>query len=115
MVTIVLTISRKHFLKRLFDSLEELHCDVKDTSLLVYVDGDYALYEKVSSFVGNSKFISKYCVYGTRKVPADVSSMVKRRRRIGEIHNEIKTALSRWPEQPDLVYITEDDTIIPAN
>lgn len=110
MVTIVIPVSRDLFLLRLFASLEILECDPAQVNLLVYVDGDYNLFEKARNFTVNSKFADRLCVYREKGLP-NVGSIRGRRKRISEIHNEIKGLLKKV----DYVFIIEDDTIIPPN
>ncbi len=113
MVTIIIPVSRKDYLKRLFGQLELLFCDPEQTNLLVYVDGDLNLYEKARNYTVASKFNEKLCVYRKKGLP-NVGHMASRRRRIAEIHNEIKTNLNYTPNY-DYVYLIEDDTLVPPN
>jgi hypothetical protein len=61
---IILPVSREQHLLRVFASLEILECDRERTGLLVYVDGDEALYEVVANLVDQSKFAEHLCVQG---------------------------------------------------
>lgn len=109
MITIVLPISRSHFLKRVFTALEFLECDREQTRLLVYVDGTYALYQQALKLTMAAKFIHWKCLYRA-KGPANVSSIFRRRQRIADIHNELKENV-----ETKYVFSIEDDTIVPPN
>lgn len=108
-VAIILPVSRDKYLKEVFQSLEALHCDLENTSLLVYVDGGLDLFEKARNFVRNSKFVEKVCIYRKKGLP-NVSHMSSRRKRIGDIHKEIATYLT---DNYEFVFLLEDDTLIP--
>ncbi len=110
MISIILPVSRVKFLKEVFDSLEALNCDVDNTNLFVYVDGDLKLFERAREFVRLSKFKEKLCVYRKKGLP-NVSHMSSRRKRIGDIHREITTYL----DEGEFVFLLEDDTLIPPN
>lgn len=109
MVTIVIPISRKHFLRRLFARLDILECP-PDTNLLCYVDGDLELYGIARNFVLNSKFKERLCIYRKRG-QAGTSSVKTRRQRIADVHNEIKGLI----KECDYIFIIEDDTIVPTD
>lgn len=108
--TIVLPISRKDFLARIFAQLETMPCDATQTNLLCYVDGDQQLYQDARNFVVNSKFNEKLCVYRRKGLP-NINHISSRRRRIGEIHNEIKEIINSG----DYVFLIEDDTLMPLD
>ncbi len=108
MVTIVLPVSRKDFLNAIFARLETLKCDREQTNLLVYVDGDLQLYQKARNLTVNSKFKERLCVY-RRKGQPSVGSVKRRRKRIADIHNEIKENLGH----SDFLFLIEDDTLFP--
>lgn len=108
--TIILPVSRPFFLNKVFAALEFMNCDAENTNLIVYVDGDHMLYEKALHKTMNSKFKIKKCLFRA-KGPANVSSIRRRRKRISDIHNEIKEQI---PEC-DFVLSVEDDTVIPAS
>lgn len=110
MVTIVLLVSRETFLQRIFTNLELLECQSVDTNLFVYVDGDYTLFEKARNFTVKSKFIEKLCVYRRKGLP-NVGSIRSRRKRIADIHNEIKASINKC----EYIFLIEDDTIVPLN
>lgn len=109
-ITIVLPVSRDTHLKQIFTNLEFLTCDRKTTNLLVYIDGDLRLFEKARNFTMNSKFAEKLCIYRRKGLP-NASSVRSRRRRIAEIHNEMKTLINPCT----YVFMIEDDTLYPYN
>ena len=88
-----------------------MHCDIEDTSLLVYVDGDLKLFEKAREYVRMSQFKDKLCVYRKKGLP-NISHMASRRKRIGDIHKEIAGYLS---ESSEFILLVEDDTVIPPH
>lgn len=110
MVTIILPVSRDYYLKRIFAQLEMLECDRSQTNLLVYVDGPLHLFEIARNLTVNSKFAQKLCVYRKKGSP-NVGSVRRRRRRIAEIHNEVKVLI----QNADYIFLTEDDTLVPTN
>lgn len=105
-ITIILPISRHDYLSQIFSSLELLHCDRNQTSLLAIVDGDDSLYTKARNFVNNSKFNERLCVFRNQG-EVDVSSIMKRRERIAAIHNEAK----KYIHKTDFIFLVEDDTL----
>ena len=108
--TIILPVSRKDYLSKIFIILEMLDCDRAYTNLLVYVDGSLELFQKVRNLVVNSKFRERLCVY-RRKGVGSVSSVLRRRQRIADIHNEIKDLI----KETDFIFLIEDDTLFPSN
>lgn len=112
MVTIIIPISRIDYLDELFRSLENLDCDSSEVNLLTYVDGDQRLFEKARNLTVASKFKDRLCVY-RGKGQANVGSITRRRQRISDIHNEIKTKLERF--YSDYFFLIEDDTIVPPH
>lgn len=110
MVTIILPVSRPHYLRRIFAQLDMMPCDVNNTNLLVYVDGDMMLFNDTRNYVLQSKFIEKLCVYRKKGKPS-VNHINSRRERIAKIHNEIKEIVGGC----DYVFLLEDDTLIPLN
>lgn len=110
MVTIILLVSRPHFLQKIFAQLDLMPCDRESTSFFVYVDGDHSLYEKARNFTVNSKFTEKLCVF-RKKGTGSVSGIKQRRQRIAEIHNEIKSYLLKG----EYILLLEDDTLFPLN
>lgn len=109
MTTIILPISRDHYLKRIFAQLEMLECDRTQVNLLCYVDGPLQLFEVARNLTVNSKFNQKLCVYRKKGTP-NVGSVRRRRRRIAEIHNEVKVFI----QNADYIFLTEDDTLLPT-
>jgi hypothetical protein len=110
MVTIIIPISRKEYINDLFLRLELLKCDKDRVNLLTYVDGSLDLFQKVRNLTMNSKFKDRLCVYRKKGLPS-VSSISRRRRRIAEIHNEVKEYL----RDSKYVFLVEDDTVLPIN
>lgn len=110
-VTIVLPVSREDYLKRILAQLELMHCDAENTNLMVYVDGTIDLYAKARDMVVNAKFKEKLTVYRRAKHNPDPSNWRKRRKRIAEIHNELKGMIGAC----DYLFLIEDDTLIPLN
>lgn len=108
--TIIVPVSRTKFLTQFFASLNALECDVNTTRLLVMIDGDLRLYEKAQLFVVNSKFIKREIVFRHKGLPSD-SNVRGRRKRIADIHNEIK----QYVPDCEYVFLLEDDTLIPSN
>lgn len=113
MVTIIIPVSRDDYLKRLFGQLEVLSCNPEEVNLLVYVDGDLRLFEKARNLTVMSKFKERLCVY-RKKGLANVGSVLRRRQRISDIHNELKTKFNYVAEY-DYVFLIEDDTLVPPD
>lgn len=101
-VTIVLPISRRTYLRRVFDSLEYLICP-PDTNILGIVDGDMELYEVARNFIATSKFKERLCVARNTQPAATIN---QRRQRISDIHNEVKQHV----QSAEMLFLTEDDT-----
>lgn len=110
MVTIVLLVSREFFLQRIFANLDFLECNAEETNLLVYVDGDWNIYEKARNLTQASKFKEKLCVYRRKGLP-NVGSIRSRRKRIADIHTEVKEIIVNC----EYIFLLEDDTLIPNN
>lgn len=110
MISIVMPVSRKDYLKRIFVQLELLDCDRHNTNLLCYVDGSLELFQETRNLVVASKFKEKLCVYRHKGI-GSVSSVHRRRQRISDIHNEIRSLLNKT----DYVLLTEDDTLMPMD
>jgi hypothetical protein len=110
MVTIVLLVSRDTFLNRIFANIDMLEADSETTSLLVYVDGDTELYQKARNLTVNSRFVNKLCIYRRKGLP-NVGNIRSRRKRITDIHTEIKGII----QDCDYILLLEDDTTIPLN
>ncbi len=104
-VNIVIPVSKNDYVVGLFEMLEELECDLEITNLLTYVDGGLELFQKVRNLTNKSKFKQRLCVYRKKGNPS-VSSIFRRRKRIGDIHKEIKQYLGDC----DYVFLVEDDT-----
>lgn len=109
-VNIVIPISRKYFLSDLFKSLDMLICDVNKTSIFIYIDGDLTLYEQAKKLLNQSKYIDKKIVYRNRGI-GSVGSVHRRRQRIADIHNEIRTLIT----ESKYIFLIEDDTLVPPN
>lgn len=108
--TITIPISRPDFLRRIFAQLDMMPCNTEQTNLLVYVDGDQQLFQTARNFVWHSKFKEKLCVYRRKGLP-NVNHIHSRRKRIAEIHNELKAIIGIC----DYVLLLEDDTLFPLN
>jgi hypothetical protein len=106
-VSIIIPISRKRYLNRLFESLNNLQ---GEASLLTYIDGDVDLYQKARNLTRASKFNERLCVFRRKGITSD-SNVVKRRQRIADIHNEIRGLT----HDTDFVFLTEDDTLLPPD
>ncbi len=104
-INIVIPVSKNAYVVGLFEMLEDLECDVETTNLLTYVDGGLELFQKVRNLTNKSKFKQRLCVYRKKGNPS-VSSIFRRRKRIGDIHKEIKQYLGDC----DYVFLVEDDT-----
>lgn len=108
--TIVIPVSRPDFLQRIFAQLDMMPCDVNNTNLLVYVDGDQQLWQTARNFVWESKFKEKLCVFRRQGLPT-VNHIKQRRLRIAAIHNELKGIVGIC----DYLFLLEDDTLIPLD
>lgn len=108
--TIILPVSRKDYLKKIFVMLELLDCDRSKTNLLCYCDGSLELFQEARNLVVNSKFKERLCVYRKKGI-GSVSSIHGRRQRISDIHNEIKELIN----ETDFIFLIEDDTMFPTN
>lgn len=107
-ITIVLPISRDTYLRKVFEGLEFLITENHKVNLLTYVDGDLNLYNKVRNMTNGSRFAEKLSVYRKKGI-AGTSTMLRRRKRIADIHNEIK----EYVNQCDYIFVVEDDTYLP--
>lgn len=107
-VTVVLPVSRKDYLHQIFARFEAMPM-FEQTNLLVWVDGPMDLYEVARNLTRESRFYERLCIYGKKHV-VDVGSVRRRRERIAEIHNDIKTRLVDC----DWVFSLEDDTLMPS-
>jgi len=108
--TIILPVSRRDYLKKIFVMLEMLDCDRQKTNLLCYCDGPLELFQETRNLVVNSKFKERLCVYRKKGI-GSVSSIHGRRQRIADIHNEIKELI----KETDYILLIEDDTIFQSN
>ena len=106
-MTIIVPVSRKRYLNRLFESLNNLQ---GEADLLVYCDGDVDLYQKARNLTRESKFNERLCVFRRKGLTSD-SNVVKRRQRIADIHNEIRGLI----HDTEFVFLTEDDTLLPPD
>lgn len=110
-VTIVLPLSRKHFIPKIFAQLELLNCDVESTHLLVMVDGDADLINTVGVALAASKFKQKRAVPTKLGVPS-MSNLKMRQHRIADIHNLAKNHLTH---SNGYVFLIEDDTVFTSS
>jgi hypothetical protein len=108
--TIIIPVSRPDFLHRIFAQLELMDCDPANTHIVVYIDGNMQLYEVASNLVRESRFANKKCIFRRKGLP-NVGSVRGRRRRIADIHNELKGIVDHC----DMVFLLEDDTLFPTN
>lgn len=109
-ITIVLPVSRPDFLHRIFAQLEMMECDRENVHIFTYVDGPIQLMDVAKNLTHESKFKSKQCLFRHKGLP-NVGSVKGRRKRIADIHNEIKGRI-----QPcDYVFLLEDDTLFPTD
>lgn len=110
MITIVIPISRKQYLDRLFESLNALELGNNEVNLLTYCDGDYSIFSKVRNLTIISKFKERLCVERKKGITSD-SNVVRRRQRIADIHNEIRGLIN----STNYIFLIEDDTIVPPH
>lgn len=106
--TIILPVSRTDYLDRIFAQLEMLDCVREETNLFVYVDGNWPIFEKARNLTYNSKFADRQCVYRNRGLTG-TSSFKRRRKRIADIHNEIREQVGH----SEYAMLIEDDTLFP--
>lgn len=107
-ITIVLPVSRADYLTQVFDGLKKQTFDHKKIHLFIYVDGDHQLYQKAERFARGTDYYTT--VSWRKKGLPTVGSVPRRRKRIADIHNEIKGFITT-----EYVFLTEDDTVIPDN
>lgn len=112
MLTIILPVSRRDYLKRVFAGLELLECDAEKTNLVVYLDGDMELYDIANNHTVQSKFKGKKCIFRRKGLP-NVGSIHRRRQRIADIHNELKEI--DLVKNSEYIFMVEDDTIFNPN
>lgn len=108
MITIVMPISRPTFLTKVFNRLELMTCDREEVNLLTYVDGDLQLFELARNLTVKSKFAQRLCLYRGKGMP-NVGSIIRRRQRIADIHNELKGEI----QSAEFIMLIEDDTLVP--
>lgn len=109
-INIIMPISRKHFLGEVFSHLNNLDTGKHTVNILGYVDGDLKTFEVARNLLIKTKFNERLCLYRNKGVPSD-SSVVIRRQRISDIHNEIKDHIGKC----DFVFVVEDDTLVPPD
>jgi hypothetical protein len=108
--TIVMLVSRSDYLDEVFNSLNELLCDIHRTNLVVLVDGIPSLYIDVRNRVQESKFAERLCISYSKKKPPKWN-IGARRLRIARLHNELKKHIPI----SDYIFGIEDDTLIPPD
>lgn len=109
MIQVILPISRRDYLKPVFDCLAELE-KPKDTELLIILDGNQELEQAVGKRTKQLKGFSTIRVIGFGDGP--VENRNDRRYRISAIHNMAKHYV---PEKCKYIFITEDDTTYPKD
>lgn len=109
MITIILPISRRDYLRPVFNCLAELE-KPKDTELLIILDGNQKLEQAVGRRIKQLKDYSLIRVIGFGDGP--VENRNDRRYRISAIHNMAKNYVS---DKAEYVMLLEDDTTYPAN
>lgn len=108
MITIVLPISRRDYLKPVFDCLAALD-KPEDTELLIITDGDSELEAAVDRRLDSISYARIQIISFGQKPAEDRDS---RRFRISDIHNKARNYIS---EACDYVFSIEDDTTYPAH
>lgn len=111
-VTIIIPISREQFLDQIFARLELMDCNPEETNILGIVDGDQALFVKARNLIQNSRFKERLCTQFRSPYKLRHFDTLGRRLRISDIHNQAKGYLTSGT---DLVLLTEDDSLLPAN
>lgn len=104
MVTIILPISRKEWLRPVFDCLNSLERP-DDTELIIITDGDKLLEHAVNKRLDSIGYSKIRVIKFGDNAAEDLDS---RRYRISAIHNKAKQFISYGT---DLVFLLEDDTI----
>lgn len=110
-ILIVLPISREEHLTKVFNRLELLKCDRRNTDLIVSIHGDKALVTRAMQLTRDSNFHNQTIVEYKKK-KTRTSSPVARRQTIANIHNLIRSSVIG---QYDYVFGLEDDTLIADN
>lgn len=111
MITIVMPVSRDTYLKKIFNTLENLDTEKYIVNILCIVDGNANLFTTVRNYVEGSKFDQRLTVQFKSKHTLKHFDVMARRMRIADIHNEIKKHI----KQAEYIFGIEDDTIIPRN
>lgn len=106
--TILLPVSRKEFLPEVFQSLEDLKCDIAHTALLCIVNGEADLFVEARNYCESSKFAERLCIQLKPKNKLRKYDIGGRRKRIAAVHNLAKTHINT-----EYVFGVEDDTIVP--
>lgn len=114
--TIILPISRKHYLKEVFTNLEFLECDRGSTTLITYTDGPHHLYDLARNFTLNSKFEKRIALF-RGKGEGSIGSVRRRRQRIADIHNEIRQIITSDEKlnRSGYYFLIEDDGLLPTD
>lgn len=108
MITIAIPISRRNYLKAVFDCLEKLERP-KDTELIIIIDGDEELKKAIDKRLDQISYAHIKVLHFGEK-PAE--TIDDRRYRISAIHNKLKHEVS---DDCDYVMLLEDDTVYPGN
>ena len=111
MVTIILFVSRKDYLHKVFVCLEMLDCKSNETNLLVVVDGDDELFVHTRNKVEETKFNQRLTVHYKDGDKMRNYSKAHRRMRIAKLNNYAK----QFIQDCRFVMGIEDDTYFPAN
>lgn len=106
--TIILLVSRDTFLDDVFRSLAELRCNVRETALLVIVNGEADLFVKTRNYCEMSKYPERLCIQVKPKTKVRQFDIGGRRKRISALHN-----VAREHINTEYVFGIEDDTIVP--
>ena len=110
-ITIVLPISRYKNLETVLTSIELLDTGNNIVSIIAIVDGDESLYVKARNLILKMKFEQKLCVKYRSEEKSSNFNVLIRRKRISDIHNEVKKSISKC----DYIFLLEDDGIIKSN
>lgn len=108
MISIVLPISRRDYLKPVFDSLAALE-KPSDTELIILTDGDKDLEQAVDRRLDSLSFRRITVLQYSDGAPSDRN---ERRYRIADIHNTLRHHI---PDRADYVFSIEDDTVVPTH
>lgn len=110
-ITIIIPVTRKECLDKLFESLKNLVFDYERTDILFYVDCiDGVVIDKINTFMVTSIMETIVHFSGNEGVPNVRIS--KRRDRIVEVHKNIQHLI---PRDTEYIMGLEDDTIFPAD